>query len=82
MPEHVRQQRPVRVLYGGPLALHDVYVRPAQPGGAHPDDDVQGSFDPRLVYLFYLEAVLRDALVVAVQPGRLHAVFSSLSGMP
>src|SRR5829696_1303443 len=66
VPQDVGQQAAVRVLDGRPLALDDVDVRPAEPGGPYPDDHVEGAFDFGLVYLFDLEAVLGDAVVVPV----------------
>src|SRR5262249_10177112 len=55
-----------------PLALLDVQVGPAQPGGADLDDHVKRPGDLRLVDLLDLQS-----LVVVVQPRSLHAATSS-----
>jgi hypothetical protein len=58
----------IGVLYRSPLTLDDVDIGTAESGGAYPDDDVEGTFYLRRVYLLYLKAVLWDAPVVLVQP--------------
>src|SRR3954452_14089864 len=52
----------------GPLPLLDVQIGAAEPGRTDPHDDVERPGGPRLVAL-----VEPQRLVVAVQPGRVHA---------
>src|SRR5829696_3819766 len=79
--EHVGQERIVRVLYGLPLSLDDVYVRAAQPRRPDAYDHIERTLylGERTLYLgfFYLldlEALLGNAVVIAVQPRGLHSV--------
>ncbi len=62
-------QRDLRLL--GPLALLDVQVGPAQPGGADPHDHVKGTVGPGLV-----DAVELERIVICVQPRGLHLATS------
>jgi hypothetical protein len=60
-----------------PLALLDVQIGPAQPGGADAHDHVQRAVDRRLGDLLQLER-----LVVLVQAGGSHAATSSFGETP
>src|SRR3712207_1579343 len=79
--QSVWQQRTVRVMDRLPLALDHVDVGATQPRGSDAHDHVERAFDLWLFYLLYLQAVCGDALIVPVQPRRLHTVASSLSGL-
>jgi hypothetical protein len=84
VPRHIWQKCVVGILYRLPLALDDVDVRAAEPGGPDAYNHVERILYPGLVYLLDLEAVFGNALVVAVQPRSLHieASFSSFCPTP